>query len=323
MIGLTNLRTGLFDNMSPPVPPITPQRQRDSLQEFLGDLNRQYELAIPIPENSSPRALRNNNTPPDLVYKGLKKLYYSHPLIIDSILAHFEEWVSGNSAVQEPRTKQQWSWGQWGITKWLHQEARDERVSYLLHLIKDEEYMLENKHSDSNERAPKNLRETNTGFSPKKRRISYGDDDEFHTAPNSPSKGIRPVTPDLRRLEISEHGEPFYDQQGDPSQTPAPTFMDKILASQIPRNQRRYDAPLPAMDAVNTSFSTATGSSLFSSHTTGLGESFATDVTEPMDSQSTYADSVIGILMEQKMTMNADLSAPDDQTNSLQEHLVT
>jgi hypothetical protein len=308
--------------MSPPVPPITPQRQRDSLREFLGDLNRQYELAIPIPENSSPRALRNNTTPPDLVYKGLKKLYHSHPPIIDSILASFEEWVSGNAAVQEPRTEQQWSWGQWGITKRLSQEARDERVSYLLHLINDEDYMLENKHSDSNGHAPKGLRGITTGFSPKKRRISYGDDDEFRTAPNSPSKGIRPVTTDLRRLKILEHSEPFDDQQGNPSQTAAPTFMEKILASQIPRNKRRYDAPFSAMDAINTSFSTVTSLSLFSSRADGLGESFETDITEPMDSQSTYADSVIGMFMEQKLNMDADQPAPDEQT-TLQERLVT
>src|SRR6185312_12417963 len=84
-----------------------------------------------------------------------------------------------------------------------------------------------------------------------------------------------------------------------------------------------YDAPPPVMDAINTSFSTVTSSTLFSSHSTRLGESFATDITDPIESQSTYADSVVGMFIEQEMSVNAGMPAPDGKADSLQDQLVT
>ncbi|KAJ5323313.1 RNA-directed RNA polymerase [Penicillium atrosanguineum] len=308
--------------MSPPLQPITPQRQR-SYREFLDKLNQEYELEIPAPQDWSPIARGSNKSVLLEISEGLRSLFWGHRPILDRILADFEEWIAGN----QPRTKQQWNFVKWQFEQQpqaLSKTDRDQRVDHLFLLIRSELYLLKNKPLVSNNRALKNPREASIGHSPKKRRISNGDDDEFHTAPNSPAKGHQPVTPDLRQLEISEQSERSFNQLGNRSQTPAPTFLERLRASEtVPHNERRYDALRPAMDAVDTSFSIVTSSSLVASHSERLEESFATDITEPMDFQSTYADSVVDMFIEQEMSMNADMPAPDEQTNSMQEHLVT
>lgn len=308
--------------MSPPLQPTTPQRQR-SYREFLDNLNQEYELEIPVPQDWSPIARGSNKSAPLEVSEGLRSLFWGHRRILDRVLADLEEWIAGN----QPRTKHGWNFMKWQYEQQpqvLSKTDREQRVDHLFLLIRSELYLLKNKPMVSNDRAPKNLGEARIGFSPKKRRISNGDDGEYHTAPNSPAKRNQPVTPDLRQLEISEQSERYFNQRGNGSQTPAPTFLERLRVSQtVPHNERRYDAPRPAMEAINTSFSTVTSSSLFTSHSEKLKESFATDITEPMDSQSTYADSAVGMLIEQEMSLNADIHPLNEQTNSTREYLLT
>ncbi|KAJ6107159.1 RNA-directed RNA polymerase [Penicillium sp. IBT 18751x] len=310
--------------MAPPYQPTTPQRQR-SYREFLDGLNQKYELEIPVPQDWSPVARGSNKSAALEVFEGLRLLFWSHRPILDRVLADFEEWIDRN----QPRTKQQWNFVKWRYEQQpqvLSQKDRDQRVDHLFLLLRSELYLLKNKPLDSNDRASVNPRDASIGFSPKKRRFSSEGDDEYHTAPNSPAKRNQPITPDLRQLKISEQSERCLNQRGNGNgvQTPAPTFLERLKASQkVAHNERRYDAPHPAMDAMNTSFSTVTSSVLFASHSEGIEESFATDITDPMDSQSTYADSVVGALIEQEMSLSADTPALNKPVSSLQEQLVT
>jgi hypothetical protein len=306
--------------MSPPLP-TTPHARRDGFPTFLDTLNQRYGLEIPVPQDWSPVTRGKKTSPPLAVLNGLRNLYYGHRPLLEDILANFEEWIAGTS--ESPRTRQRWSFERWSFEPHVpnKDKVRDERVQYLQHLIGDQLYFLNNSPSFSNKRTPKNPRENIPGFSPKKRRIFAEDEDEYHTAPNSPVKGDQPVTPDLMQLDISGHGEPNFSRQNSETETKrATTFMERLTASQsAPRSDstRRYDAPPPVMDAINTSFSTVTSSTLFSSHSTRLGESFETDITNPIGTQSTYADSVVGMFIEQEMSMNAGMPALDGKADSL------
>ncbi|KAJ5664860.1 uncharacterized protein N7477_007308 [Penicillium maclennaniae] len=310
--------------MAPPHQPTTPQRQR-SYREFLVDLNQTYELEIPVPQDWSPVARGSNSSAALEVFEGLRLLFWSHRPILDRVLADFEEWIARN----RPCTKQQWNFVKWRYEQQpqvLSQKDRDQRVDHLFLLLRSELCLLKNKRMDSNDRASVNPRDARIGCSPKKRRFSSEGDDEYRTAPSSPAKRNQPVTPDLRQLKISEQSERCLNQRGNGNgvQTPAPTFLERLKASQtVAHNERRYDAPHPAMDAMNTSFSTVTSSVLFASHSEGIEESFATDITEPMDSQSTYADSIVGAFIEQEMSLSADTPALNERASSLQEQLVT
>jgi len=302
--------------MSPPLPPITPQRP-ESFQSFLNWLNRTYGLEIPVPQDGTSAALEQEISPPLAVSEGLYTLYYGHRSRLNDILNNFHEWVAG--ALETPRNGQRWSFGR----QMLNHHVRDERVQYLRHLIRDQLYFLYNNASFSNKRVLNYPEIRTPHFSPKKpKKRLISDEDEYHTAPNSPIKGDQPVTPDLMQLDISEHGEPSFNRRNNgPQAKRASTFIEKPFA---PRGDfmKRYDAPPPAMDAMETSFSTVTTSSLFTSGSTRLGESLATDITEPTETQSTYADSVVGIFLEQEASLYAGIPAPEGKANSLQDDLV-
>lgn len=292
--------------MSPPLPPITPQHRRDGFRSFLDTLNERYGLQIPIPQDWSPVALGKETSPLWAVFKGLRILYYGHRPVIEDILANFDEWIAG---APETRTGR-----------------RDERVQYLRYLIRDQMYFLKNNPSFSNKRVPEYPTEKTPDFSTKKRRNSDEDDEEYYTAPNSPVKRDQPITPDLMQLDISEYGEPSFRRKTNGAQTKrAPTFMEKLTASRpAPRNEfmKFRDAPPPASDAMDTSFSTVTSSISFASHSTRLGDSFATDITEPIETQSTYADDRVGMFIEREMNMIVGKPAPGGKADSLRDKLV-
>jgi hypothetical protein len=71
--------------------------------------------------------------------------------------------------------------------------------------------------------------------------------------------------------------------------------------------------------SVNTSFSTTTASSMFMSRDDHLAESFdtvMTELTEPSDAQSTYADSVVGYMASDEMKRTVDAVATSMMVNA-------
>jgi hypothetical protein len=80
-----------------------------------------------------------------------------------------------------------------------------------------------------------------------------------------------------------------------------PSLLDKLSAVS---NERKRDN----MALVDTSFST-TATSIYTSHSSGMARSFntvATEITEPTDSQSTYADSVVELMTSEEMNRSFD-----------------
>lgn len=85
-----------------------------------------------------------------------------------------------------------------------------------------------------------------------------------------------------------------------------PTLFEKLSAAsdESKRNNMVHSA--------NTRFSTTITSSAFMSRDTSMEQSFdtvMTDMTEPMDTQSTYADSVVGYMASDEMQRSVDAAA--------------
>ncbi|CAI7604766.1 unnamed protein product [Penicillium glandicola] len=85
-----------------------------------------------------------------------------------------------------------------------------------------------------------------------------------------------------------------------------PTLLEKLsAASDESKRNKMTQSP-------NTSFSTTIASSVFMSRDASMGQSFdsiMTDITEPMDTQSTYADSVVGYMASDEMQRSVDAAA--------------
>ncbi|KAJ5602769.1 RNA-dependent RNA polymerase eukaryotic-type [Penicillium hordei] len=91
-----------------------------------------------------------------------------------------------------------------------------------------------------------------------------------------------------------------------------PTLFEKLSAAseESKRNNMAHSA--------NTSFSTMITSSVFKSRDDSMGQSFdtdMTDLTEPMDTQSTYADSVAGYMASDEIQRSVDAAAVSMMVN--------
>ncbi|KAJ5573462.1 uncharacterized protein N7459_007889 [Penicillium hispanicum] len=306
--------------------PLTPQHPRDNLGGLVNSLNTQFGLDIPYPANNSPSALQNKTSTRWRTYKALRKLYYDRKANLHRILTNFEEWISGRtmpavSARGPGRRIRQRS----EEPDLLSDDEKEVRLKYLVRLMEDEMYMVSGG-SVASKRVSENATEKATSLSlEKRRRLSDDDEEEFHTAPNSPTKSnvAAPSLPlDIANLDLSLQPHRDSDSSAtsdiaqnwssEPMKKPS-TFLERLTASQSgPRSDRtrRYDPPPPAMDAMNTSFST-TVSSVFTSHNTHLGDSFnteMTDVTEPFQTQSTYADSIVDHWLEEESKMDVSFN---------------
>lgn len=146
---------------------------------------------------------------------------------------------------------------------------------------------------------------------PTKRRYS-DDEDEYHTAPNSPSKNGEDEFPD-----------PTLDNTNwtlDPTPSVSRTSSNGSHVSKSPKRGRgsfverltapdppsfRYDAVPPEQNNARYSFSTTTTSYYKSRKDSGLGVSFASNTTEPIESlmepETQYEDSVVGHMLSQEM----------------------
>ncbi|CAG8079886.1 unnamed protein product [Penicillium olsonii] len=185
--------------------PTTPQRKKPDFRQYVTELNSTFGLEIPLPGIQSPSSRENNTTLPYQVFKHLRPLFYNSKFVHESLKADLEDWVRGTAEVQlryqrapplPAPTPQQ----------------RDERTKYLLKLIEDEQYLIGHGRQDAKRLAGDPLEQVK-GLSFKKRRIT--DEDEFHTAPNSPTKesGLA-----MRQSPLGKHGDGSFQM---PQMTPA------------------------------------------------------------------------------------------------------
>ncbi|KAJ5182540.1 hypothetical protein N7492_000156 [Penicillium capsulatum] len=352
------------------MPPITPQHNRDALPGLVHWVNTEFGLEIPVPQGVSPASLQRNGNLRWRVYNCMQRLYWLRKPVdgrerLETIVVDLEEWIYGGDAsttvAQGERARQRSEEPQ------LDDAEKDRRLEYLLDLLKDELYILKQS-VVRDEAGPDSARDNPTdnppSLSPKRRRVS-DDEDEFHTAPNSPVKD-RSVGPspslDLDKLDLSlmrddpaldlvrESSKPssflhrlkgsvsrladdsvhhpktctvaesseFDDMLPPVSKTDACFAKPSLPSTERFRNERPSmvnsaeksflestntsnvsDMP-PPVNGADTSFSTMSSASLSMSQSR-ITHSFDTDITEP-ETQSTYADSVVDLMLEEEMS---------------------
>lgn len=305
--------------------PITPQHPRQNVGSFIDSLNRLYGLEIPNPGVASPSTREDQTSPRWRVYKGIKCLYYQRRMGLDRLIHGFGEWVDGQdlpraAPVHATRNRR---CSQGPII--LSDKERNKRLEYLQKLVDDE--MWEANGGTSVHR----ISDISTDWSmksgsPKKRKLSDARDDEdedFHTAPNSPTKAVGPVQSpgiDLTKLDLAvQDGVDDLDFPGFAASNgrfermrPPSRFVERLIASQTPSRMdpiRRDDAVPSVREELVTSFtSTTTTTSVSSVSTSHMNRSFDTHITEPLATQSSYTDSVVNWM---ERAVDAEM---DDQT---------
>lgn len=282
MIPLTNVAT-------PPRPKL------DEFTRQISTLNTEFGLEIPESVvDWSPHAWRNGereSVPWRILYE-MRLLFFRNQQSANRAIKDFTEWVAGQASVRPSNPngtgRSSRARRQENVYPGLPSESEKEsRQEYFIQLIRNENYLLD---PDSAQRMQNATRyASNKRESPKRRRVSdETDEDEFHTAPSSPTKmngelafGAMPPPKldfDAPRpfLPPGNHGQ---DRQ---EPTKALSFLEKLklhMGSDVDRSA----------DAI-TSFTTV-ADSVFSAGG-GRMESFDTEITE-METQSTYADSVV------------------------------
>lgn len=303
--------------------PITPQHPRQNVGSFIDNLNRLYGLEIPNPGVVSPSTREDQTSPRWRVYKGIKCLYYQRRTGLDRLVHGFGEWVDGQdlpraAPVHAARNRRRRS--QEPII--LSDKERNKRLEYLQKLVDDEMW-----EANGGMRAH-HISDSSTDWSaksgsPKKRKLSDAredEDDDFHTAPNSPTKAVTPVQSpgiDLTKLDLAvQDGANDSDFPGFAASNgifermrPPSSFVERLTASQTAPVRdpiRRYDAVPSVREELATSFMTTTSvSSVFTSR---MDRSFDTNITEPLATQSSYTDSVVNWM---ERAVDAEM---DDQT---------
>ncbi|PWY90801.1 RNA-directed RNA polymerase [Aspergillus heteromorphus CBS 117.55] len=324
--------------------PRTPVRSGPELSQLIDSINDEFGLDIPNPRLYSPSVGRNDKSLAWRSYRGIQRLYFDRNVDLNQILNNLEEWVLSHSTTRGH-----------GINHWGHVPGsfaslsgrnerghtilslyeKEERLRYLVRLIEDEVYLLnkgsftafreEDEHELQDEHPEVPSATTTRSL---KRRLSV-EEEEFHTAPNSPVKD--PDRPDNVAIAIGP--EQFYDlgirgpnggmvdlqpttaasvhifkspKKPDTAQKPS-RFVERLTA---PDNVRLFDAVQPAQDSANFSFSTtvpAFSSGFLSSRNGPYNTSFTSTVTDPiMDNESMYGESVVGHMMSDEMRTTFD-----------------
>ncbi|KAJ5795017.1 RNA-directed RNA polymerase [Penicillium paradoxum] len=187
--------------------PTTPHNQKEDFRTFIARVNGKFDLEIPLPGIESPSAREKDTSLPSQIYKHIRPLFYNKKIDKRSLLDNLEEWARGNLQPASNHIHAQHSASQTAAARRASQRhsseepplqlkltgpQRDECMKQLLSLMKDEEYFLANGRVINTKKrlAVISFGEAK-GLSPKKRRLDKNDDDEdeqFHTAPNSPEK---------------------------------------------------------------------------------------------------------------------------------------
>ncbi|KAE8359838.1 RNA dependent RNA polymerase-domain-containing protein [Aspergillus caelatus] len=300
--------------------PHTPKRGKD-LYQLIDKLNEHFDLDIPNPQLHSPSLEPNRKSLRWRVHLGIKRLHYDRNVNLNETLNNFEEWVasrpvwangsfpSNTRLKRDPCT--------YGCYANVPESERGERLRYLAKLIRDELYILtKGSYSPFLEGLDGITEEVTEQSSPSKglkRRMSE-EEDEFHTAPNSPVNN-----PEFGPTVGYTHDEEGCNLDAGPAQvfkspkvndTRGPSaFFQRLTA---PDQFRRYDAVTPAHDDPNVSFATTEPTSIFDARDNQLDTSFIstiTDATEPM-CDSVYEDSVVNHMLSQELKTALERSQP-------------
>ncbi|KAJ5919668.1 hypothetical protein N7454_009503 [Penicillium verhagenii] len=292
----------------------TPQKNSDAFSQLVKSLNTSFGVEIPDPGiDWSPRAWQKaeRKSLPWLSLKALRKLFVRDAERVNSVINDFEDWIAGRSSAFPTAFQPGPSNGTRGRKRSeepqvLGDVEKEARIRYLMDLIRDQNYLLDGGGEVGIEA------EKQRAESPKRRRISSeNEEDDFHTAPTSPTKvdaeaAMPPPGVDLKRLDaaltqaqtlpqLGQNGAQYSycrDDHGYEHRDPSKgmTFFEKLQLGQ--KQLRSFDST--GNDTVMTSFSTVAGNSVFSSR---IGRSFDSEITDPADGiatqSTTYADSVV------------------------------
>ncbi|KAI9045379.1 RNA dependent RNA polymerase [Aspergillus affinis] len=307
--------------------PRTPERSGKRLYHLIETLNEQFELEIPNPHIYSPSVSTDKGSLRWRGYRGIQQAYFDRTVDLDRVIHGFEEWVSSQMPPVITTTGRQMSYqtgavsglsnrnllmgGGYGL---VSQSERDERLRYLVKLIDDELYLSGKGSFVSHFGSNGTLLEEAPCLESRKRRSST-DDEEFHTAPNSPVKRTPPLSsdefhdPEIEGLELgSDMSADDNMHVSRPPKISSPAkgpskFLEKLKA---PDNSRRYDAMPPAKTGPDFSFtSTVPNTSIDDTLLSRFETSFVsngTDLTEPMpDSETVYEGSDFAHMLSQEM----------------------
>ncbi|PWY96385.1 RNA-directed RNA polymerase [Aspergillus sclerotioniger CBS 115572] len=321
--------------------PRTPVRSGPELSQLIDLINEQFDLDIPNPRLYSPSVGRNDKSLSWGIYRRIQRLYFDRSVDLNRILNNFEEWVLSQSTTQIVGGSRyghipgsfSGSFGRDSLTghggRRISQHERQERLTYLVGLIDDELYLL-NKGSFSAFKGDDGLSAEHPAITGRslKRRLSVEEEEEFHTAPNSPVKDPdRAGTPMDRgkvcNLDIGHAMDlqpttivpvHIFKSPKTTDMTKKPSrFVERLTASD---SYPRYEAMPAAHNGANFSFSTTEASSAFLYSNNGRYDtsftSTVTEATEPLlDSESMYEDSVVGHLLSQGTTTFEEQQAPN------------
>ena len=308
------------------VPPQnTGKRSGEGLRELVNHLNDHFGLDLPNPQLYSPSVHHRDQSLTWRCYMGVKRLYFDRNADLNAVVNDLEEWVSSRSTSAV-------SVGA------LPASETAGRVKYFSALIDDALYLLSggayasfaSRDANANANANANViakESKSPSHSPLKRRFSDGDDDDdegedaFHTAPNSPTKKTESSTGaefsaslDMDRFRATMDNpqfrlDPMMQTRGaarvdksskGPARNGLSGFLEKLTA---PDRAQYYDK----RDEPRFSFSTGTTASSFGdSRSIRFEESFSTEITEPMDNESLYEDSIVGHYLSQEARMSFD-----------------
>ncbi|KAF5861870.1 hypothetical protein ETB97_012421 [Aspergillus alliaceus] len=314
--------------------PHTPRRGIE-LYQLIGALNEQFGLDIANPRIHSPYLEPDTKSLRWRVHLGIKRCHFSHNVDLNKVLNSFEDWVSSRPVLRANagHTASYVSRKQLLTTNApasISDDERGERLEYLMNLLNNELPLSTNGsfHSFSEAQEGTFTKSTDALSPSKCLKMSMSEEeDEFHTAPNSPVKNSGPDPgPTVDSLDpLNQTGgwslDPdrvsgglahiFKNPRVVKSKGPT-AFVQRLTA---PDNLRRYDAVQPAQDDPNVSFSSTEPISIFDSHNDRLNPSFistVTDATEPMF-DSDYEDSVVGQVLNQELQTTFDRSHLTDE----------
>ncbi|EAW12686.1 RNA dependent RNA polymerase [Aspergillus clavatus NRRL 1] len=317
--------------------PRTPVKSGKELFQVIETINEQFQLELPNPQIYSPSVGSNDHSPRWRTYNGLKRLYFNSEVDLARILNDFEEWIASRSTeLMDMRgNRAQVSQRQSSAARrqqlmcstpaLVSSHEKEERLRYFMELVDDEIYLL---NRGSVRYHPENDRmqiSPASALRPLKRRISEQEEEEneeYHTAPNSPVKDPQNAFSRSTNTKKSSHSADGEEDCGvssslvvgdsvhvfknpklvDRAKEPS-KFLEKLAA---PDHFRRYDALPNAHTGPNFSFSTV-ATSFGQRHLDTSFTSTVTDATEPIpDSESMYEDSVVGHMITHELNMSLD-----------------
>lgn len=276
--------------------PRTPRKSGEDLREIVSHLNDQFALDLPNPLLYSPSVHQSNKSVGWRSYLGIKRLYFGHA-DLNCIINDFEEWVSSRQIPTHAFRSFPGPAKLNGAQRtFVSGRERDERIKYFAKLVDDAIYLHSGGSYGSFASPEGSAARGSRRISPLKRRFSDDEDDEFHTAPNSPVKnheaameidGLARATFDNADFGMDQYPSGGMGRAGkNPklSEQKGLSFHEKLTT---PDRPQYHDTVIPKQDRPRFSFSTATNSFLEESRSR-LDVSFSTEVTEPLDGEYLY-----------------------------------